>query len=152
VPASERQEGRQPPGESGLNGRRVNIPERAAVVKRIYLLAARGYGHGRIVRLLTAEGVPAFGRSGRWCRAYVTLLLRDRRTLGEHQPRCVDGKADGAVIKGYYEAVVTEQEWMAAQTGQAGRKLVRPKTGGPGRVTLQAGGRGRREGLNGRRT
>jgi DNA invertase Pin-like site-specific DNA recombinase len=108
-----------------VNGKRVNIPARAAVVKRIYLLAARGYGHCRIVRLLTAEGVPAFGRSGRWSLTYVTLLLGDRRTLGEHQPTCQAGQPDGEAIKGYYEPVVTEKEWLAAQAGQAGRKSVR---------------------------
>jgi DNA invertase Pin-like site-specific DNA recombinase len=116
---------RMPAWVHEVNGRRVNIPERAKVVERIYLLAAKGYGHGRIVRLLNAEGVPAFGPSGRWSRSYVTLLLGDRRTLGEHQPKGQGGKPDGPVIKGYYDPVVADALWRAAQAGQTGRRLVR---------------------------
>jgi DNA invertase Pin-like site-specific DNA recombinase len=102
------------------------IPERAAVVKRVFQLAARGYGLGRIARLLTAEGVPAFGRSGIWCRAYIACLIgRDKRAMGEYQPRFKDGRPDGEPIKGYFPAAVTEAEWRAAQQGKAARKLVR---------------------------
>src|SRR5437016_5712371 len=36
------------------------IPERAAVVRRIFNLAASGYGRSRIVQTLKAEGVPSF--------------------------------------------------------------------------------------------
>ena len=39
-----------------------------------------------------------------------------------------DGKKDGAVIEGYYPAVVTEEEWLAARAGRQQRRLK------PGRV------------------
>jgi hypothetical protein len=48
-----------------VNGVMVAIPERAAVIKRIFTLAGEGYGRSRIVRLLTDEKVPAFGPSGK---------------------------------------------------------------------------------------
>jgi DNA invertase Pin-like site-specific DNA recombinase len=99
------------------------IPERAAVVKRVFTLAANGYGHGRIARLLATEGVPCFGRSGQWCRAYIACLIsRDRRAVGEYQPRFKNGKPDGEPIPGYFPAAVTEAEWLRAQAGKSSRK------------------------------
>jgi DNA invertase Pin-like site-specific DNA recombinase len=43
------------------DGKAVLIPERAAIVRRIFALTAAGHGRMAIVRLFTAEGVPAFG-------------------------------------------------------------------------------------------
>jgi DNA invertase Pin-like site-specific DNA recombinase len=111
-------------------------PERAAVVRRIFHLAAAGYGHVLIVRKLNEDGVPAFGEnvvregrrrsafSGRWTRSYVALILRDRRAVGEMQPRKQDGTPDGDPIKGYFPAAVTEAQWNAARAGavERGRK------------------------------
>jgi hypothetical protein len=103
-----------------VNGKRLNDPVKAATVKRIYKLAAEGYGVSRIIRRLRDDGVAPLGRSGQWNRGYVSLLLRDRRVLGEHQPRkavtpdAPDGK-DGAPILDYYEPVVNEQEWSRVQ-------------------------------------
>jgi DNA invertase Pin-like site-specific DNA recombinase len=94
------------------------IPERAVAVKKVFLLAGRGYGYKRIVRTLTDEGVPPIGSSGKWSKAYVALLLNDRRVLGELQPRTVDGKAEGQVIPDYYPPVVTEQEFLLAQASR----------------------------------
>src|SRR5437764_1123626 len=39
------------------------IPERAAVVKRIFQLAASGYGFGFIVKKVTEDGVPPFNEA-----------------------------------------------------------------------------------------
>lgn len=113
------------------------VPERAAVVRRIFKLAADGYGQARIVRTLTDEKVPPFGERvveagrkrsqfcGRWSRSYVALLLRDRRVVGEFQPMKADKdgtyKPDGPPLAGYYPAVVTEDEWNLARAGQARR-------------------------------
>jgi hypothetical protein len=122
-------------------GRLCLIPERAAVVKRMFALAARGYGNGSITKVLVREGVPAFtahqtdanGRrkalpgqvygAGRWIRAYVGLILKDRRATGEYQPRKQNGEPDGDPIPGYFPAVVTEAEWFAARAGAASRTL-----------------------------
>jgi DNA invertase Pin-like site-specific DNA recombinase len=105
-----------------LKGRLCLISERAAVVKRIFALATAGYGHEAIVKKLTAEQMPAFGDSGRWSRSYVALILKDRRALGELQPRKRDGRADGAAIPNYFPAVITEDVWDAARAGAARRK------------------------------
>jgi DNA invertase Pin-like site-specific DNA recombinase len=96
------------------------IPGRVAVVRRIFALAAAGYGHGRIIRALNAEGAAAFGPSGRWNRISVWSILSDRRVLGELQPTR-DGKPDGQPIPGYYPAVVGEAEFALARAGQQRR-------------------------------
>jgi hypothetical protein len=96
------------------------IPERAAVVKRIFHLAASGYGIPSIIIKLREEKVPAWGGrerflddegrpattsdgrprfraregerygAGRWVRASVSNILTDRRATGEYQPRTRD--------------------------------------------------------------
>jgi DNA invertase Pin-like site-specific DNA recombinase len=109
------------------DGKPVLIPERIAAVKRIFGLAASGYGVPSIVAKLTRDGVPPMGRTGRWTRSYVGLLLRDRRVLGEYQPHR-GGKKEGDPVRGYFPAVVTESEWLAARAGIKQRK----KT--PGRI------------------
>jgi DNA invertase Pin-like site-specific DNA recombinase len=104
-------------------GRLVAIPERVAAIKRIFQLSAAGYGELLICRRLTDEGVPAIGGSGRWNKAYVAKLLRDRRALGEYQPRRrQDGRPDGDPVPGYFPAVITPDEWDACRTAARVRR------------------------------
>jgi DNA invertase Pin-like site-specific DNA recombinase len=119
----------------------VPIPERAEVVKRIFQLAADGYGHARIVRQLTEDNVPAFGEvkvnanrtrsqfSGKWTRPYVRKILCDRRAVGEVQLYKSVGEPgeqklvpDGPPLVGYFPAVVTEGEYQLARQAMDGRK------------------------------
>jgi DNA invertase Pin-like site-specific DNA recombinase len=109
------------------------IPGRAAAVRRIFELSARGYGERRIVQALTEEKVPPFGEArvregnrrpqfaGRWTRPYVALVLADRRALGELQPRTADGKPQGPPLKSYYPSVISEEEFLLARAGQESR-------------------------------
>jgi hypothetical protein len=111
-----------------VKGKPVLVPDRAAAVKRIFDLAANGYGIHSIVARLTAEGVEPFGSSGAWTRSYVGLILKDRRALGELQMR--RGRDhDGEAVVGYYPAVVTEAEWLAARAGAKQRGGGRVRTG-----------------------
>lgn len=105
------------------------IPERAAVLKRIFKMAADGLGHTRIIRALEADKALAFGEkviraervrsqfSGKWTKPYVSLLLRDRRVLGELQPMKGD-KPDGPPLKNYYPAAITEEQFALARAAQ----------------------------------
>jgi DNA invertase Pin-like site-specific DNA recombinase len=116
-----------------VNGEVRLIPERQAAMKRIFQLAADGYGHVRIVGALGKAGVRPFGEvvvhqgrsrsqfSGKWTRPYVALILNDRRAVGEYQPRKLDGSPDGPPIAGYFPAAVTEDEWLLARAGQEWR-------------------------------
>lgn len=106
------------------------IPERAKAVRRIFELSAGGNGLYAIMNALKAEKVPAFGPSGRWSMGYVNIILRDRRALGEFQPKLRGGKPDGAPIAGYFPKVVSEEQWERARASTAQRfEKHRPKGG-----------------------
>jgi DNA invertase Pin-like site-specific DNA recombinase len=117
------------------------IPERAAVVKRIFELAVAGYSCLFIVKKLNAENVPPMGRAKHWLRTYIGRILGDRRALGEFQPghryTHRGDRKDGDPIPGYFPAVVTEAEWLAARAG-AGQRRFKPGRIGA-RVNLFAG-------------
>jgi DNA invertase Pin-like site-specific DNA recombinase len=109
------------------------VPERAAAVRRVFALAVAGYGQLAIVRRLDEEGVQPFGKTGRWTRSYVGLLLSDRRVLGECRPcETKGGKrvTAGEPIPGYFPAVVSEAEFFLARDGAAQRRIRRGRTGG----------------------
>jgi DNA invertase Pin-like site-specific DNA recombinase len=115
---------RQLPGWVEEHGGKLRlIPVRAAVVRRIFEMAIAGYGLSSIVRRLTEEKVPPFGKTRFWVRSYVAHILKDRRALGEFQPRMRRGRApDGDAITGYFPAVVSEEEWSATRAGAAQRR------------------------------
>ncbi|MBL8798762.1 MAG: recombinase family protein [Planctomycetia bacterium] len=111
-------------------GKLVLIPERAKLVKRIFKMAGSGYGTPSIVAKLNREGVPAIGKTGRWVKGYVGKILRDRRAVGEYQPRTGKKRVpDGEPVKGYFPAVVTEEEFFAARAGAAERGTLRGRLG-----------------------
>jgi hypothetical protein len=115
-----------------VDGKLRLVPKRAAVVQRIFKLAAEGMGHTRIVTLLQEEQVPAFGErvvregrsrsqfAGRWSKAYVALMLRDRRTVGEYQPYKGNDPA-GSPLANYFPAAITEDEFNLARAAQEQR-------------------------------
>jgi DNA invertase Pin-like site-specific DNA recombinase len=117
-----------------VDGRIRPITERAAAVKRIFRLAAAGHGHTRIVKALTEAGVPPFGEvrvsenrsrsqyCGHWSKPYVALILKDRRAVGEMQPRKSDGQPDGPPLAGYYPAVIAEKDFLLAKAAQGRRR------------------------------
>jgi DNA invertase Pin-like site-specific DNA recombinase len=119
------------------DGVRLAIPDRAAVIRRIFTLSAAGYGVYSIRRLLHQEGVPAFGEprvregrkrpafSGRWTISYIQAILADRRVLGEWQPKDSEGNPEGDPIPGYYPQVVTPDEWEASRAGARDRRTAR---------------------------
>lgn len=111
------------------DGKLVPDPARVAVVKRIFKMAADGYGNVTIAKKLKEANVQSFGgRRETWTRSYLGLILKDRRALGEHQPM-KNGKPDGSVIPHYYPAVVTEEEWLAARSGRQQRTKTRGRRG-----------------------
>jgi DNA invertase Pin-like site-specific DNA recombinase len=118
-------------------GKLVLVPDRAAVVKRIFEMAAGGYGMIGIAKRLNREGVPAFGSCGLWSPQYVHKVLKDRRAVGEFQLRGRGRKPEGDPVPGYYPPVVTEDEWAAARAGAQERRIRPGRTGS--RVNVFAG-------------
>jgi DNA invertase Pin-like site-specific DNA recombinase len=124
------------PGWLEVVGGRFRVREEAAeAVRLIYRLAAQGWGLGSITKKLNAEKVPTIGRRRKarnalfWGKSTVARILSTRAVLGEFQPyKGVPGdrKPHGPPIKGYFPAIVTDYEWLAAQGG----KMSREGTGG----------------------
>jgi DNA invertase Pin-like site-specific DNA recombinase len=116
--------GKRPPWiRKGPEGFEV-IPERAAVVRRLFDLCAR-MGYGQAILELECDGIRTFGDSGKWSIQYVKLLVKGRTALGEYQPTRRDERGryvpDGPPILGYYPAIVEEADWLKAQAGIATR-------------------------------
>jgi DNA invertase Pin-like site-specific DNA recombinase len=119
------------------------IPQRAAAVRRIFELAAAGYGQGLIVKKLNEEQVPPFGEyvvkegkkrsayAGKWLRSYVAKLLRDRRAVGDLVP-CSRGRTAEEPIANYYPAAISEDLWRAARAASTSRDRLpgRKRAGG----------------------
>jgi DNA invertase Pin-like site-specific DNA recombinase len=105
------------------------IPNKAKAVRRAFALAAEGLGAGLIVKTLIREGHPTLGTSGLWSRAYVSLIVKDRRAVGEFQPRYRNGRPAGDPVPDYFPPCVTEAQWQAARLGMGGRKQPRGRVG-----------------------
>jgi DNA invertase Pin-like site-specific DNA recombinase len=105
------------------DGDTLKLDRRAAeVVRRIFRMAAEGYGHAAIVKRLTADKVKPIGVGDHWSRSFIASILRDRRAVGEFQPRRRDGSKDGPPIPGYFPAAVTEAEYAAARAAAGARR------------------------------
>jgi DNA invertase Pin-like site-specific DNA recombinase len=102
-------------------GKRVLDPARAKVVRLVFQLAIEGWGLMRMVRKLTDDGVPAWGRSQGWARYYLWKVLTGRTVLGEYQPR-TQHKPEGPAIVHYYPGVIDEGTWERAQAALARRR------------------------------
>lgn len=102
---------------------------RAEVVTKVFELAAAGHGGIAIARIANQEGWPLPWRvrkntSTRWEHTGVSRLLRDRRTLGEWQPkRMVAGELtdDGEPVVDYFPRVISDELWLRVQTALGAR-------------------------------
>jgi len=118
-------------------GRYEAIPERVALVNRIFNLSADGHGHSTITAMLNQEGIKPFKRPGKdtkdnmrstWGTTSVSRLLGNRAVLGEYQPFSIAGSLtkrteSGAPVPGYYPAIVDIDLFDRVQDAIAGRRI-----------------------------
>ncbi|MEV4933883.1 recombinase family protein [Sphingobium sp. LSP13-1-1.1] len=119
-----------------VDGQYHPIPERADMIRRMFDMCATGYGLRAIGDELRAEQKRIDWPKGELDIRRVGNLLRGRRVLGEYQPqgRTANGREDiGGPVK-LYPAIVTLEQFHAAQAGLSSRK--------------GTGGRNRRKGIN----
>jgi len=98
----------------------IFLPDRAEIVRKIFELSIGGLGSYSIANHLNRQGVPAFGPSTSWDHTTIDSMLRNKATVGEHQPKSYAGGSKkgvpvGAPVPGYYPAVVDEATFQAAQ-------------------------------------
>lgn len=130
----------------------IEIPERVALVQRMFESASNGKGAKIICKELNLEGIPPFGRGeawrqtrklkdkttnveytreDKWSEAYINKVLKSRAVLGEVQlHKIVDGKRvpEGEPVKDYFPAIISEDVFNAVAVGRRERAI-----GGGGR-------------------
>lgn len=106
-------------------GKIVKVPDRVDIVRRAAKLATQGLGALAIIQKFRSEGIPAIGWSGKWTVSGMLSMLRSRSLIGEYQPHrgTEEGRVpDGQVIKGYYPAILSEDEFLLLQAAINSRK------------------------------
>jgi len=108
------------PGWLRLNADRSGfdvIPERAAIVRRIFAQTLDGAGQHSIAQRLNREGVPVFGRGQMWQRSYINKMLADHAVIGNftpHRAERINGKKvriPTETIEGYFPAIIESEEF-----------------------------------------
>nr|WP_315428100.1 recombinase family protein [uncultured Albidiferax sp.] len=106
----------------------ILLPERTAIVQRIYQLAIDGYGRAASSRILNKEGIPSF-KGKTWATSSLDKVLNNRAVLGEYQPYSVQVESSGIrqksgePILGYFPTVITESIFYQAQAAISGRRI-----------------------------
>ena len=103
--------------------------EKADSVKMVFEKASEGYGGVAIARMANQAGwkLPWRVRANsndRWEHTQISRLLRDRRTLGEWQPkRMLNGElvTDGQPVLNYFPRIISDELWYSVQNSLAGR-------------------------------
>lgn len=91
------------------------IPDRAAVIQRIYDMTLRGIGQHKIAERLNVEGTKPWGRGVHWHRSYIAKILANPAVVGTFAPHVME--YDGAQkskralppLLGYYPAVISDE-------------------------------------------
>jgi DNA invertase Pin-like site-specific DNA recombinase len=103
----------------------IPIPEKVALVKRIFKMSADGHGLTTIVKTLNQEGIPSLARVPHWQHSYVMKILRNRAVIGEYQPHLghwSSRKPHGDPKPGYYPAIIDTGLFYRVQDGLTKRK------------------------------
>jgi DNA invertase Pin-like site-specific DNA recombinase/cell division protein FtsB len=93
------------------------IPDRVAIVRRIFDMVIGGQGANGIAKALNREKVPTFGRSKAWHVSYIKKILDNRAAIGEYTPALKrDGKRTFLdAIPNYYPAIIPREKFATAQ-------------------------------------
>jgi DNA invertase Pin-like site-specific DNA recombinase len=106
--------------------------EKAGSVRKVFQKVAEGMGGIRIARLANEEGWPLPFRvrantNTRWEHTQISRLIKDRRTLGEWQPKeMVDGKLVplGDPVINYFPQVISDELWGKVHAALNGRHTI----------------------------
>ena len=97
------------------------VPERDKIVKLIFWLALRGWGYGRIAKLLNRhrDKVPVWGvgrnKTQAWHYSYIQKILFNRAVLGEFIPGSAQGasqKPTPDAVIGYYPRIIEDATFL----------------------------------------
>lgn len=96
----------------------VVIPAKAAIVRRIFDLAIKGYGGRPIARKLFEAGTPVLDDATEWRQSTISQLLKNPAAYGAFRPRIGRGTGTkyGDVQEDVFPAVVPKETWLRAQS------------------------------------
>jgi len=96
------------------------IPERAKVIRKIFELAASGYGGMAITRTLNKQKTAVFGKSKAWHVSYVKKILKNEAVYGKYIPytraKGVKRQLDGEPTENYYPEIISKEKFLAVRT------------------------------------
>ena len=104
------------------------LPDRAAILQRIFEDYIGGTGQHAIAESLNREGFAPWGSGKHWHKSYVSKLLRNPAVIGTLVPHTTeyDGERKSRVpqspVEGYFPAAVHEGLWLEAQALQSTRR------------------------------
>jgi DNA invertase Pin-like site-specific DNA recombinase len=111
------------------------VPERAAVIRRIFALTLEGMGKQKIAATFNQESLQPWGRAKHWQRSYIAKILSNSAVVGTMTPHLVTydrglrRRKALEPLKGYFPAAVTQEAWSDAQAMQeAGAASMGPST------------------------
>lgn len=93
----------------------VLVPERAAIVRRIFEQTLEGRGQHAIAESLNRDGIPVFGRGKLWQRSYIKKMLADASVIGVYLPHRADRSGGKKVriptqpVEGYFPPVIDRE-------------------------------------------
>lgn len=121
--------------EVGSSGEYQPIAKRAAVIQRMFQMAAEGFGIRAIADVANEDRKVSQWPTAAWEIRNVSTILKGRRVLGEYQPqrRTVEGKREdvGEPVQ-LYPAIITPQLWHQVQNSVRSRV----SSGGPRREVV----------------
>jgi DNA invertase Pin-like site-specific DNA recombinase len=92
------------------------IPDRVAVIKKIFKMAVKkDLGALAIVHELNSQNIPTFGKGKEWALAIVQKIMNDGRVVGRFN------SSTGVVIDDYYPAVVSQADFDRYQAAKKSR-------------------------------
>jgi len=114
-----------------VDGKFELIPERAALVQRIFTMSKGGMGNALIAKELNLEGIDTWGdgihqsrKAKGWHTSYVLKILNNRAVIGEMTPHKMEqGKrVPQEPLSGYYPNVITDEVFALTQAAIQSRR------------------------------
>lgn len=104
------------------------LPDKAAVVQKIFTLALAGNGSPTIAKMLNEEEIPTMKSAPHWTFGTVASVLRNSAVIGTFTPK----KADAGPIEKYYPQILSTTQFALVQEAVSKRRWL----GGRGSVNV----------------
>ncbi|MFT3988675.1 recombinase family protein [Aestuariivirga sp.] len=122
------------------------IEEKAAIVRRVFAMAAGGIGQHKIAETLNREGLPTADGAKHWHKSIIAKWLRSPSVIGTYVPHTIDPTAKHKLrhpespVDNYYPAIVSRELYEAVNALHGGERKSRSvHDGRRGVVSLLAG-------------